>query len=145
MNISDPVSDLLARLRNALSARHEKADIPSSRFKVELARILKDEGYIKNFKVMDDRGGSLLRLYLKYDDTGNPVIHGLARSSKPGRRLYAGKNELPEVLGGLGVAIVSTAQGLLTGHDAKKRGVGGEVVCTVWRGATCLESVKSPS
>jgi small subunit ribosomal protein S8 len=132
MNISDPVSDLLARLRNALSARHEKADIPSSRFKVELARILKDEGYIKNFKVMDDRGGSLLRLYLKYDDTGNPVIHGLARSSKPGRRLYAGKNELPEVLGGLGVAIVSTSQGLLTGNDAKKRGVGGEVVCTVW-------------
>ncbi|HEX2757479.1 MAG TPA: 30S ribosomal protein S8 [Thermoanaerobaculia bacterium] len=132
MNISDPVSDLLARLRNALSARHEKADIPSSRFKVELARILKDEGYIKNFKVMDDRGGSLLRLYLKYDDTGNPVIHGLARSSKPGRRLYAGKNELPEVLGGLGVAIVSTSQGLLTGHDTKKRGVGGEVVCTVW-------------
>jgi len=132
MNISDPVSDLLARLRNALSARHEKADIPSSRFKVELARILKDEGYIKNFKVMDDRGGSLLRLYLKYDDTGNPVIHGLARSSKPGRRLYAGKNELPEVLGGLGVAIVSTSQGLLTGHDAKKRGVGGEVVFTVW-------------
>ena len=132
MNISDPVSDLLARLRNALSARHEKADIPSSRFKVELARILREEGYIKNFKVMDDRGGSLLRLYLKYDDTGNPVIHGLARSSKPGRRLYAGKNELPEVLGGLGVAIVSTSQGLLTGHDAKKRGVGGEVVCTVW-------------
>jgi small subunit ribosomal protein S8 len=132
MNISDPVSDLLARLRNALSARHEKADVPSSRFKVELARILKDEGYIKNFKVMDDRGGSLLRLYLKYDDTGNPVIHGLARSSKPGRRLYAGKNELPEVLGGLGVAIVSTSQGLLTGNDAKKRGVGGEVVCTVW-------------
>ena len=132
MNINDPVSDLLARVRNALSARHEKADVPSSRFKVELARILKDEGYIKNFKVMDDRGGSLLRLYLKYDDTGSPVIHGLARSSKPGRRLYAGKNELPEVLGGLGVAIVSTSQGLLTGNDAKKRGVGGEVVCTVW-------------
>src|ERR1039458_26542 len=103
MNISDPVSDLLARLRSALCARHEKPDVPSSRFKVELARILKDEGYIKNFKVMDDRGGSLLRLYLKYDDTGNPVIHGVARSSKPGRRLYAGKNELPEVLGGLGV------------------------------------------
>jgi small subunit ribosomal protein S8 len=132
MNISDPVSDLLARLRNALSARHEKADVPSSRFKVELARILKDEGYIKNFKVMDDRGGSLLRLYLKYDDAGNPVIHGLTRSSKPGRRLYAGKDKLPEVLGGLGVAIVSTSQGLLSGNDAKKRGVGGEVVCTVW-------------
>lgn len=132
MNVTDPVSDLLTRLRNAISARHEKADVPSSRFKVELARILKDEGYIKNYKVMDDRGGSLLRLYLKYDDTGNPVIHGLSRSSKPGRRLYKGKNELPEVLGGLGVAIVSTSQGLLTGNDAKKRGVGGEVVCTVW-------------
>ena len=132
MNVTDPVSDLLTRLRNAISARHEKADVPSSRFKVELARILKDEGYIKNFKVMDDRGGSLLRLYLKYDETGNPVIHGLMRSSKPGRRLYKGKDELPEVLGGLGVAIVSTSQGLLSGNDAKKRGVGGEVVCTVW-------------
>jgi small subunit ribosomal protein S8 len=132
MNVTDPVSDLLARVRNALSARHEKTDVPSSRFKVELARILKDEGYIKNFKVMDDRGVGLLRLYLKYDESGNPVIHGLTRSSKPGRRLYAGKDELPEVLGGLGVAIVSTSQGLLTGNDAKKRGVGGEVVCTVW-------------
>src|SRR5512135_2500066 len=132
MNVTDPVSDLLTRLRNAISARHEKADIPSSRFKLELARILKDEGYIKNFKVMDDRGGSLLRLYLKYDDTGNPVIHGLAPSSKPGRLYYAGKNELPEVLGGLGVAIVSASQGLLSGNDAKKRGVGGEIVCTVW-------------
>ena len=132
MNVTDPVSDLLTRLRNAISARHEKADVPSSRFKVELARILKDEGYIKNYKVMDDRGGSLLRPYLKYDDGGNPVINGHTRSSKPGRRYYAGKNELPEVLGGLGVAIVSTSQGLLTGNDAKKRGVGGEVVCTVW-------------
>ena len=132
MTVSDPVADLLTRVRNALAARHEKTDVPSSRFKVELARILKDEGYIKNFKVMDDRGAGLLRLYLKYDDSGNPVIHGLARSSKPGRRLYAGKNGLPEVLGGLGVAIVSTSQGLLTGHDAKRRGVGGEVVCTVW-------------
>lgn len=132
MSMSDPIADLLARVRNALSARHEKTDVPSSRFKVELARILKDEGYIKNFKVMDDRGGSLLRLYLKYDDTGNPVIHGLARTSKPGRRLYRGKDALPEVLGGLGISIVSTSQGLLTGHDARKRGLGGEVVCTVW-------------
>jgi small subunit ribosomal protein S8 len=132
MNVTDPVADLLARLRNALAARHEKTDVPSSRFKVELARILKDQGYIKNFKVLDDRGAGLLRLYLKYDETGNPVIHGLARSSKPGRRLYARKDTLPEVLGGLGVAIVSTSQGLLTGHDAKRRGVGGEVVCTVW-------------
>src|ERR1017187_5887163 len=108
MNISDPVSDLLARLRNALSARHEKADIPSSRFKDELARILKDEGYIKNFKGKDDGGGRLPPRYLKDDATGKPVIRGVARSSKAGRRLYAGKNELPGVLGGLGVAIVST-------------------------------------
>lgn len=132
MSMSDPIADLLARVRNALSARHEKTDVPSSRFKVELARILKDEGYIKNFKVMDDRGGSLLRLYLKYDETGNPVIHGLTRTSKPGRRLYRRKDELPEVLGGLGISIVSTSQGLLTGHDARRRGLGGEVVCTVW-------------
>jgi small subunit ribosomal protein S8 len=132
MSMSDPIADLLARVRNALGARHEKTDIPSSRFKVELARILKDEGYIKNFKVMDDRGGSLLRLYLKYDDSGNPVIHGLTRTSVPGRRLYRGKDALPEVLGGLGISIVSTSQGLLTGHDARKRGLGGEVVCTVW-------------
>jgi small subunit ribosomal protein S8 len=132
MNMSDPIADLLARVRNALGARHEKTDVPASRFKVELARILKDEGYIKNYKVMDDRGGNLLRLYLKYDETGNPVIHGLARTSKPGRRLYRGKNEFPEVLGGLGVSIVSTSQGLLSGNDAKKRGLGGEVVCTVW-------------
>ncbi|MEO6323380.1 MAG: 30S ribosomal protein S8 [Thermoanaerobaculia bacterium] len=132
MNVTDPVADLLARVRNALAARHEKTDVPSSRFKVEIARILKDEGYIKNFKVLDDRGVGLLRLYLKYDESGNPVIHGITRASKPGRRLYAGKDELPEPLGGLGVAIVSTSQGLLAGHDAKKRGVGGEVVCTVW-------------
>ena len=132
MSMSDPIADLLARVRNALTARHEKTDVPSSRFKVELARILKDEGYIKNFKVMDDRGGSLLRLYLKYDETGNPVIHGLTRTSKPGRRLYRRKDELPEVLGGLGISIVSTSQGLLAGHDARRRGLGGEVVCTVW-------------
>jgi small subunit ribosomal protein S8 len=132
VNVTDPVSDLLARLRNALAARHEKTDVPSSRFKVELARILKDEGYIKNFKVLDDRGVGLLRLYLKYDESGTPVIHGLTRQSKPGRRLYKRKDDLPEVLGGMGVAIVSTSQGLLTGNDAKKRGLGGEIVCTVW-------------
>lgn len=132
MHVTDPIADLLTRVRNGLSARHEKIDVPSSRFKVELARILKDEGYIKNFKVLDDRGAGLLRLYLKYDDSGKPVIHGLSRVSRPGRRLYARKDTLPDVLGGLGIAIVSTSQGLLTGNDAKKRGLGGEVVCSVW-------------
>jgi len=130
--MTDPIADLLARVRNGLSARHEKIDVPASRLKVELARILKDEGYIKNFKVLDDRGAGLLRLYLKYDDAGKPVIHGVSRMSKPGRRLYAGKDALPQVLGGLGIAIVSTSQGLLTGHDAKKRGLGGELLCSVW-------------
>ena len=132
MSINDPVSDLLTRVRNGLSSRHEKIDVPSSRFKVELARILKEEGYIKNFKVLDDKGAGLLRLYLKYDDGGRPVIHGVSRISKPGRRLYRGKDALPEVLGGLGISIVSTSQGLLTGIDAKRRGIGGEVVCSVW-------------
>ena len=132
MPMTDPIADLLARVRNGLSARHEKIDVPASRLKVELARILKDEGYIKNFKVLDDRGAGLLRLYLKYDDAGKPVIHGVSRMSKPGRRLYAGKDALPQVLGGLGIAIVSTSQGLLTGHDAKKRGLGGELLCSVW-------------
>ncbi len=132
MSLSDPIADLLTRVRNGLTARHEKIDVPSSRFKVELARILKDEGYIKNFKVLDDRGAGLLRLYLKYDEQGRPVIHGLARLSTPGRRLYARKDGLPAVLGGLGIAIISTSQGLLTGSDARKRGLGGEVVCSVW-------------
>ena len=130
--MTDPVADLLARIRNSIAARHEKTDVPASRFKVELARILKDEGYIKNFKIMDDRGVGLLRLYLKYDESGNPVIHGLTRQSQPGRRLYARKDQLPQVLGGLGIAIVSTSQGLLSGADARRRGLGGEVVCTVW-------------
>lgn len=130
--MSDPVSDILTRVRNGLTARHEKIDVPSSRFKVELARVLKEEGYIKNFKVLDDKGAGLLRLYLKYDDQGCPVIHGVTRISKPGRRLYRGKHDLPEVLGGLGISIVSTSQGLLTGTDAHRRGLGGEVVCSVW-------------
>lgn len=132
MALTDPIADLLTRVRNGLVARHEKIDVPSSRFKVELARILKDEGYIKNFKVLDDRGAGLLRLYLKYDEGGHPVIHGVSRISKPGRRLYRRKDALPDVLGGLGIAIVSTSQGLLTGQDAKRRGLGGEVVCSVW-------------
>ena len=132
MTINDPISDMLTRVRNAMMAGQAQVAMPSSKIKAEIARILKDEGYLKNFKVLDDKGAGLLRLYLKYDDSGNPVIHGLTRMSRPGRRLYRGKDELPRVLGGLGIAIVSTSQGLLTGHDARKRGLGGEVVCSVW-------------
>ena len=109
--LTDPIADLLTRVRNGLTSRHEKIDVPSSRLKIEIARILKDEGYIKNFKVLDDKGAGLLRLYLKYDDAGNPVIHGLTRVSKPGRRLYRGKDELPRVLGGLGIALATLPTG----------------------------------
>ena len=132
MNVSDPIADMLTRIRNASRARHTDVSVPASRTKLAIARILKDEGYLKNFKILDDKGAGMLRLYLKYDDGGNPVIHGLTRVSRPGRRLYRGKDELPRVLGGLGIAIVSTSQGLLTGHDARKRGLGGEVVCSGW-------------
>jgi small subunit ribosomal protein S8 len=130
--LTDPIADMLTRIRNANRALHDSASMPTSRMKEEIARILKDEGYIKNFKVLDDRGMGLLRLYLKYDDSGNPVIHGESRVSKPGRRIYKKKDQLPEVLGGLGIAIVSTSQGLLTGQDARRRGLGGEVVCSIW-------------
>jgi len=132
MSVNDPIADMLTRIRNSAMVGQTMVAMPNSKIKVEIARILKDEGYIKNFKVLDDKGAGLLRLYLKYDDSGNPVIHGLTRVSKPGRRLYRGKDELPRVLGGLGIVIVSTSQGLLTGHDARKRCLCGEFVCSVW-------------
>ena len=132
MNISDPVSDLLARLRNALSARHEKADIPSSRFKVELARILKDEGYITEYVVTAGGVQPTLEITLKYGNRKERVITGIRRISKPGLRVYAKKDEMPRVLGGLGIAVISTSKGVMTDKQAKKAGVGGEVIAYVW-------------
>jgi len=132
MSQTDPISDLLTRLRNALRARHDKIDLPSSKLKVEIARLLKDEGYVRNFKVLENRFAGTLRVYLKYDGSGESVIGGIERASRSGRRLYKPTSEIPEVLGGLGISIISTSKGLMTGREARRQGIGGEVVCKVW-------------
>ncbi len=131
MSLSDPVADYLARIRNAISAKHEKVDIPASRIKVEITRILKEEGFIQNFKIQEDRVQSTIRVFLKYSD-GSPVISGLKQVSKPGRRIYAHKDKVPKVVGGLGISIVSTSKGIMTADQSHKVGVGGEVLCQVW-------------
>lgn len=130
--ISDPISDMLTRLRNALAARHPKVDVPSSKLKVELARILKEEGYILNFKLVDEGPAKTIRLYLKYTANNEPVISKIERVSKPGCRIYTGSKGIPKVLGGLGVNIVTTSRGVMTGADARKAGVGGELLCRIW-------------
>lgn len=133
MIVTDPISDLLTRIRNGHMAKHDKVDIPSSRVKQEIVRILKDEGYIKNFKVVEPKGSfPSIRVYLKYSNEGKPVIHGLKRVSKPGRRIYRGKDSIPKVLNGIGISIVTTSQGIMTDKRAREVGVGGEVLCNVW-------------
>ena len=134
MSMTDPIADLLTRIRNGIQAHHDRIDLPTSKLKVEVARILKSEGFISNYKVVDEDGRpqATLRVYLKYSDDGEPVIHGIERVSRPGRRVYRGKEEIPQVLGGLGLAIVSTSKGVLSGVDAIRNGVGGEVICQVW-------------
>ena len=132
MSMTDPIADMLTRIRNAITSRHDRVELPSSKLKIEVAKILKSEGFIGNFKVVEEGPQPVLRLYLKYSDDGEPVIHGIERISRPGRRVYRGKEAIPQVLGGLGLAIVSTSQGVLAGHDAVRKGVGGEVLCQVW-------------
>jgi len=132
MSMTDPIADLLSRIRNGIQAHHDRIELPSSKLKVEVARILKAEGFISNYKVAEDKVQSTLRIYLKYSDDGEPVIHGIERVSRPGRRVYRNKQEIPRVLGGLGLAIISTSKGVLSGADAAKSGVGGEVLCQVW-------------
>ncbi len=132
MSMSDPIADMLARIRNASRARKKELSLPSSRIKVEIAKILKDEGYIRNFKVLDDKKQGVLTLVLKYGEDNKNVITGLRRVSKPGCRVYCTRGEIPEVLGGLGLAILSTPRGILPGRKAEEAGVGGEVLCTVW-------------
>lgn len=132
MTMTDPIADFLTRVRNALQADQEEVDIPASRFKGELARILSEQGYIEGYSTEPGRVGDVLRLRLKYTDDRRPVISGLRRVSRPGRRTYVGHGEVPRVLGGMGTAIVSTSRGVMTGHDARRRGVGGEVVAHVW-------------
>ena len=131
MSLSDPVADYLARVRNAISAKHDKVDIPASRVKVEITRILKEEGFIQNYKIQEDKVQGTIRVFLKYSD-GTPVITGLKQVSKPGRRIYAHKDKVPKVVGGLGISIISTSRGIMTGDQSHRVGVGGEVLCQVW-------------
>jgi small subunit ribosomal protein S8 len=130
--LTDPVADMLTRIRNANKALHESAAMPSSRLKVEIARILKEEGYIKDYRVEKGESFDTLVVELKYGRSRERVISGLKRVSKPGRRVYARKDRLPRVLGGMGTAILSTSSGLVTQRTAQERGVGGEVICFVW-------------
>jgi small subunit ribosomal protein S8 len=133
MSMTDPIADMLTRIRNGIQSHHERVELPASKLKVEIARILKSEGFIRNYNLAQkDEPQGTLRIDLKYAANGEPVIHGIERISRPGRRVYRNKQEIPSVLGGLGLAIVSTSKGVLSGQEAVKSGVGGEVLCQVW-------------
>ena len=129
---SDPIADMLTRVLNAMVARHQKVDIPASKLKTEIARILKEEGYIANFKVAEEGVKKVIKIYLKYANDNSPVITKIERVSRPGSRTYAGKDGIPQVQGGLGISILTTAQGVMTGRTARKQGVGGEILCRIW-------------
>ena len=133
MTMSDPIADMLTRIRNANTAKHDTVDVPSSKMKLAIANILLDEGYIEKYDMIEDGVFKTIRITLKYGaDKNEKVISGLKKISKPGLRVYAGKDELPKVLGGLGTAIISTNQGVITDKEARKLGVGGEVLCFIW-------------
>jgi small subunit ribosomal protein S8 len=129
---ADPIADMLTRVRNALAARHAKVDVPASRLKTEIARILKDEGYILNYKPTEEGAKRYIRLYLKYTPQNTSVISKIERVSRPGCRVYTGSKEIQRVLGGLGISILTTPKGVMTGAAARKEGVGGEVLCRIW-------------
>lgn len=128
----DPISDLLNRLRNGMRAGHERVEMPASRLREDLLRVLADEGYIASYRRVDEKGRPLLRVGLKYDPEGEPIVTGLERVSRPGRRVYAASKEIPEVLGGLGISIVSTSKGIVTGRAARESRLGGEILCNIW-------------
>jgi small subunit ribosomal protein S8 len=132
--MTDPIADMLTRIRNAVTAKHTRVDIPASRIKADIARILQDEGYIQSFKLLDDGSpqGRTLRLFLKYGPHGERLITGIERISRPGRRVYLGREDVPDVLAGLGTNILTTSRGVMTGRQAVKAGVGGEVLCNIW-------------
>jgi small subunit ribosomal protein S8 len=132
MSMNDPIADMLTRLRNACSANHEKADVPSSRLKQEIVKILKDEGYIKNYRLIEAQGRPVIRVYFKKYEGEAKVINDLKRISKPGLRVYVGKDRVPSVLGGLGTAVISTSKGLLTDARAREFGLGGEHLFNIW-------------
>lgn len=133
MSMTDPVADMLTRIRNGIQSHHDRVEIPASKLKVEIAKILKSEGFIRNYALVSKESAqSVLRVDLKYSAQGEPVIHGIERVSRPGRRVYRNKQEIPRPLGGLGLAIVSTSKGVLSGAEAARTGIGGEVLCEVW-------------
>jgi len=132
MTMTDPIADMLTRIRNGLKAVRETVDIPCSKVKVDIAKVLKAEGYIRNYKVLKDNKQGKIKVILKYDDNGLPVLQGLKRVSKPSRRIYCGSDGIPEVLNGFGVNVVSTSKGLMSDKQARKMGLGGEIICSVW-------------
>lgn len=132
MSVSDPVADMLTKIRNATLAKFEKVDIATSRLKLEIVKILKNEGYIKNFKKVTQENQTYIRVFLKYDESQNPTIKGLEKISKPGRRVYSGYKKMPRVFNGYGTLIVSTSEGVTTGRKALEKKVGGELICSVW-------------
>jgi small subunit ribosomal protein S8 len=132
MSVSDPIADMLTKIRNASLAKFEKVDIPASKLKVEIVKILKNEGFIKTFKKVAQDGTNQIRIYLKYDEANKSVIHGLERMSKPGRRVYTGYKEMPRIFNGYGTLIVTTSQGVITGKKAAEKKLGGELICSVW-------------
>ncbi|HEV2287772.1 MAG TPA: 30S ribosomal protein S8 [Candidatus Acidoferrales bacterium] len=129
---TDPIADMLTRMRNAVRARHPRVDLPASKMKVEIARILKEEGYVSTYKLVDENKRKVLRVFFRYTPDKRSVLTGLKRISRPGCRRYVGKNEIRPVVGGMGVAILSTPRGIMSGHTARKEGVGGELLCEVW-------------
>ncbi|MBN2049466.1 MAG: 30S ribosomal protein S8 [Spirochaetales bacterium] len=132
MAVSDPIADMLTKIRNASSAGFDRVDIPTSKLKLEVIKILKNEGYIKNFKKTTNEGKNLIRVFLKYDTESKPIIHGIQKISKPGRRIYSGYRRLPRVLNGYGTLIISTSDGVTTGKKAAEKKVGGELICSIW-------------
>jgi len=130
--LTDPIADMLTRLRNGNTARLEKVDVPASRIKLEIAKILKEEGYIKGYKVLKDKKQGVLRISLKYGPGNERVLTGLKRVSKPGRRVYVGRDKLPYVMGGLGIGIISTSSGVMSDRNCRRQGIGGEVLCHIW-------------
>ena len=132
MTISDPIADMLTRIRNAVMAKHDFVLVPASRMKLSIAKILKEEGFIIDYEVLRSKPHRAIKIYLKYSDKNQPVISGLERASKPGLRVYVGRKEIPRVYSGLGIAIVSTPKGVMTGQQAWRQGIGGELLCYVW-------------
>ncbi|MEW6327459.1 MAG: 30S ribosomal protein S8 [Thermodesulfobacteriota bacterium] len=132
MCMTDSLSDMLTRIRNGGKARFEKVDIPFSNMKADVARVLKEEGFIKNYKIIKDKGHTILRIYLKYDEDNKSIFNSIKRISKPSRRVYVRQEDIPKVMRGLGIAILSTSKGIMTGEGARKNAVGGELLCQVW-------------